>query len=230
MITASRLSWLLTPKFVGLLGPSRQQRLHCVCAFCPKICNAWKKEEIDLSSFLSSCRKKKCTEWQRGKITTPELTFHLDALTHSHQSPLENIYTIYLYIHCSLLFWMDLHSSHSEYTQHWYTLEKKSCPQQKLCEVAWMNTHHYILLHTLKLADVCNWIWVWKISQNEVRPKFLLLLQWTFFTHTHPSLEYGTRPEDKEEVYSTGWQETEIESHLSLDWPKSFSTEKTQSA
>ena len=116
------------------------------------------------------------------------------------------------------------------HTQHWYTLEKKSCPQQKLCEVAWMNTHHYILLHTLKLADVCNWIWVWKISQNEVRPKFLLLLQWTFFTHTHPSLEYGTRPEDKEEVYRTGWQETEIESHLSLDWPKSFSTEKTQSA
>ena len=146
MITASRLSWLLTPKFVGLLGPSRQQRLHCVCAFCPKICNAWKKEEIDLSSFLSSCRKKKCTEWQRGKITTPELTFHLDALTHSHQSPLENIYTIYLYIHCSLLFWMDLHSSHSEYTHNTDTLLKKNRVHNRN-SVKWRGWTHTIIFY-----------------------------------------------------------------------------------
>ena len=154
MITASRLSWLLTPKFVGLLGPSRQQRLHCVCAFCPKICNAWKKEEIDLSSFLSSCRKKKCTTecWQRGKITTPELTFHLDALTHSHQSPLENIYTQSTSGYSLLIAFLDgfaqqwIHT-HTTLIHSWQKI-KKSCPQQKLCEVAWMNTHHYTLLHT----------------------------------------------------------------------------------
>ena len=63
MITASRLSCLLTRSLV-----SRPiEAAVTLCAFCPKKCNAWKKEEIDLCSFLLSWRNA-----ARKKITTPE--------------------------------------------------------------------------------------------------------------------------------------------------------------
>ena len=63
MITASRLSCLLTRSLV-----SRPiEAAVTLCAFCPKKCNAWKKEEIDLCSFYYH------GEMQREKkITTPE--------------------------------------------------------------------------------------------------------------------------------------------------------------
>ena len=110
MITASRLSWLLTPKFG--LGPSKQ-RLHCVCSVLPQKCNAWKKRGDRFVFFLL---------WRNAARKNNHSRTHFSvrrtqAYTHSH-SP----------IHCSLLF---------SCIYHWYTLENVSTQKWSRITVKW---------------------------------------------------------------------------------------------
>ena len=152
MITASRLSCLLTRSLV-----SRPiEAAVTLCAFCPKKCNAWKKRGDRFVFFLLSWRN------AARKKNNHSRTFQLAA-----QKPLAlcsptTVHTAHCFLYLSC--W-------------WHTLD--TILQHITTAVKWRRpwTHHYSFI----VAPFCNWIHrVWKIRQNEVRRKFLLLPQWTF--------------------------------------------------
>ena len=104
----------------------------------------------------------------------------------------------------------------------WHTLD--TILQHITTAVKWRRpwTHHYSFI----VAPFCNWIHrVWKIRQNEVRRKFLLLPQWTFlysviycFTYLLDSyIEEEERDRDRKSSFARLTQ-------------KFFPPEKTQSA